>query len=99
MMHSKEDLSSIEFNGMRLAYKVIHFVNWPSINHMEYKTTGYIFCNSNDLKMMPSLVKGAFQNHPSKKFNKLSFYILHEKTFSLSVTVYRKSYLCTLTKD
>ncbi len=69
-----------EFNCMKLAYKAIHYENWPTINQIEIKTTGRMLRNSNDLKLMSSLIKGTFQDQASKQFNKLPSAIRHETT-------------------
>ena len=68
------------FNCMKLAYKAIHFENWPSINQIEIKTTARILRSSEDLKLMSSMIKGTFQDQTSKQFNRLPSTVRHEAT-------------------
>ena len=42
------------FSCMKLAYKAIHFENWPTINQIEIRTTARILWSSIDLKLMSS---------------------------------------------
>ena len=68
------------FNCMKLAYKAIHFENWPTINQMEIKTTAHMLRSSEDLKLMSSMIKGTFHDQTSKQFNRLPSTVRHEAT-------------------
>ena len=65
---------------MKLAYKAIHFENWPTINQIEIKTTARILWSSEDLKLMSSMIKETFQDQTSKQFNRLPSTVRHEAT-------------------
>ena len=53
------------FSCMKLAYKAIHFENWPTINQIEIKMTARILRSSKDLLLMSSMIKGMFQDKTS----------------------------------
>ncbi len=55
---------------MKFAYKAIDCEDWPSINHIEIETAGRTLRNSNDLKLMPSMIKGTFQDLASKELDR-----------------------------
>ena len=67
---------------MKMTFKAIHNENLPSINRIEIKKTSRTLCNSNELKLITSMIRDTFQDIANKLFNKIPAEIRERKSLS-----------------